>query len=110
MRVFKFELDLAKLGFKDGEGKDVNQKVTFDRYLETGLAAIYPHGLDNKTRREHARILDKLDNATEGTIQLEESEFDLVNEAFNSDKAKFDPKQTRIVALYIKAVESAQKI
>ena len=110
MRLFNYVLDLSKLGFKEGEGKEVNHKVTFERYLETGLSALYSQGLDNKTRREYARILDKLDLSSDGTIKLEESEFDIINEVFSSEKAKFDPKQTRIVTLYIKALEGAQKL
>lgn len=111
MRLFKYELDLDKLGLtEDEEKKKVNHKDTFDRYLQAGLNVVYGQGLDNKTSRVHFRIQQKLDASTDGTIQLEETEFDLVNEGFNSEKARFDAKQTRLVSQYRQAIEGAQKL
>ena len=110
MRAFKYELDLDKLGIKEETGKPINHKITFERFLEVGLASLYPQGLDNRTRRTYGRVLDKLDLSTDGVINLEEVEHELVSEVFVSDKTKFDVKQTRVVGLYAKAVEEAKKL
>lgn len=108
MRKFKFELELEKIGYKPEENNEVNHKVTFERYLQDGLSSIWSKGLDNKTRREYLSVLKKLDESIDGLVNLEETEFDLVNSAFN--KGVFKVEQTRLIGLYLQAIEGAQKI
>jgi len=107
MRKFNYKLDAVQLGMTE---EDINQKVTFERYLEKALVGLYPQGLDNKTRREYGRLLDKLDASTDNTLTLEESEFDLINDAFTSNKVKFEPNHTRLINMYVRAIEGAQKL
>lgn len=108
MRTLKFELELDKLGLKAEEGNEVNHKVTFEQYVQMGLSSVYPRGLDNKTRREYLGILKKLDESTDGTLKLEEAEFELLTASLN--KGVFEAKHTRLIGFYLQAIEGAQKL
>lgn len=107
MKQFRYSLNRESLRFSNEENK-ASDKVIFENVFAQGLRLIYKDGLLPKTRRSYERILNALDAAKDGFIEVEEGDFELFNAVFNEEKgAKFDPAYTRTVAQYIRAIDDA---
>lgn len=111
MKTFEFAVDLTKLKLTEADRelfqKD-NQRTVFENVLNQALQMKSPNGLPTKEGRILSRICDKLDRAEEGKLELEEAEFDLIEDAFFNDKAQFQPAQYRLISQYQLAIEKAK--
>lgn len=111
MKLFGYEVDLSKLKLTAEEADAFakhGQKTLFESILNNGLTMKYRQGIPGAKQRILGRILEKLDAAKCSTLSLEESEFDLLCEAFDPETSFFSTNQTRLVLQYFSAIEKAK--
>lgn len=114
MKNFKWQVDVSKVKFNPAEidfcEKD-GQKALFESILNQALQGKHPQGMPSKDGRVLARIYSKLDGANRmsGVLELEESEFEIIQSALTGDQAKFNPAQFRLVSEYARNIEEALK-
>lgn len=112
MKTLNIGVDVEKLNISDEEKKHVEKlkfSGLFEQTLNQVLTAKYRDGFKGSQQRIFSRILDKLDEATENKIELEEAEFDLIKGAFLDENTAFNPGQTRLIIQYVKAIELAAR-
>lgn len=111
MKTFEFAVDLTQLKLTDADReiflKD-NQRTVFENVLNQALQLRSPTGINAKEGRILSRICSKLDKAEDGRLELEESEYDLISDAFLNEKAQFQPAQYRLISQYHLALEKAK--
>ena len=112
MKSFKFEIDLSRLKLSSNEQayfqKD-GQKSAFETIMNQALQSKHPQGIKGPMGRLYSRILNKLDSASGGVLELEEAEFDLIKALFTGNDISYQPQQYRLISLYQQAVEFAEK-
>lgn len=105
MIQLRYSLDYSRLPGMEPKPIAEEQRV-FENFLYETLRSLYPKGLGPRDLRTLDRILQKLDSS-QGEIELEAAEFELVKDAFENQNCRLDPKCARIVAQYRRAIESA---
>lgn len=107
------EEQLKKLKLSDEEIsalKQKGQKTMFENILNSGVRSVYKNGIGGKLQRTFGRVLDKLDSDGEGCLNLEEAEFEFVQEVICSENSRFDVGTTRLVLMYEKALKEAEQL
>ena len=106
MKTIKWKLDLSHLN--EQEMGQLTDKKIFENYLLTALRLGFKDGLSMDYQRKLFKILDKLEKTQIDSIELEDAEFEMVDEAFS--RAKFNPEAVRLVnQIYDFLYESKQK-
>ncbi len=90
--------------------KDLPEVLTCD-YLISAVNMKYREGLEGQLRRVFGRIQRKCDEAIEkkyDILELEDSEFDLIQECF--EEAKFPPVLAKYINVLEAEIERAAKV
>lgn len=116
MAKFNFHVDRLKVKVTEADWEEVVKSGGSAFLLENLLAGLIAvktqnsqeKGLSGVKRKVYTRILEKLDNSTDDTVDLEKAELDFLKEIF-SDNTVIHPAQTRIFSIMEKALEEASK-
>lgn len=107
MKVLKFTLDYSKLPGAE-ENPVETQARLFEELFYQALRAVNPKGLAPRDSRTVARIMEALDASTDGFLRVEQADFDLIKETFESPQATLDPGRARVLVQYLEAIEIAE--
>lgn len=110
MKTLDISFDKSKVKFNETDIKyleTMGYGGMFELLFTQGLSSLHSNGIPVTKGIILSRIQRKLDSASE-SLELEESEFDLVKEAFGHN-AKFAASQYRLVSHYISKIEEATK-
>ena len=108
---FNFAVDLEKLKFSAMEQRVIETQgmsTVFEGLLTGLLQQKHPNGVKGADRKSFNRILSKLDNAEDNTIELEAAEVDLLKTVF-SDETAVPPQSVRVFSEFEERVEQAAK-
>jgi hypothetical protein len=113
MKTLCFEIDFQKLRLDKimlAEIEALGQANLFDNYLMRALDMKNGQkGIKPSDGRILRRIQDKLDASTDGTLSLEEAEFDLIKAAFRNEESHWPALQNRALMQYLDNIEAAEK-
>jgi len=115
MKQYKFVLNYKKLKLSVQEEKDFERdnyehhKFVLEQTLYQGLSSKYREGLPKSKERIFTRILDALDRTTAEFVEIENAEFDLLNEILNSEESKFPAQNSRLIRQYRDMLDEAEK-
>jgi hypothetical protein len=87
MKTINLNLDYKRKETEEG-GNIVSNSELSVNYISFGFNKLHPNGVGDQLRRNWGRLQRKLDKATEDKIdlvELEDSEFDLVEAAIKAD-------------------------
>lgn len=104
MKSFKWKLDRSSI--KGDAAEKISDAELFLGYLNGASRSAYKDGLGNNLMRRLFNIANKIEKSTDGTIELEDSEFDFVEEVF--ERAKFDPSVNKMVMQTYTAIENTK--
>ena len=105
MKIIEVPKDLT-VSFPTQNGP-VEGPVVFKAWLQDTLDVYEPLGLGPKGARQALKIANAIEDAN-GTILLEDSDFDVVKAAV--EKGKWRPGVVRQLVPFIEAVEKAEEV
>jgi hypothetical protein len=104
MKNFKWKLDFSLLDDKNDLPNDVKKYV--ENLVLSTLNNRYKDGLDYKKQRELFKVLDKINQSTTDYVELEDSEFEFLEDVFLN--SKFPPQFTKVINEIYNNVEEAK--
>jgi len=108
MRILRINIDY-KAKPDPAAAKQLTHQELTENYLNFGINAKYPDGIDGQLKRTVGRLQRKIEEAVENnkdTVELEESEFDLITNAVET--AKYPTHLCRFVILLEDAIREAK--
>lgn len=112
MKKFCYRVDLSRIpNILESEILEIEktgQKQLFENTLNQGLQSLHPQGINGVNAAAYRRLLRSLDDSSDGAMDIEEAEFDLLKSIFKKDGARFMPSQTRLIGLYAERIEEAE--
>lgn len=107
MKQFDYSFNIEELKLNESERKLVESSginFVFESVLGQALQMRYKDGVNGLIQRTYGRILSKLDKS-QGTLSLEQAEFDLIKDILTHESVKFHPSQTRLITKYLDVIE-----
>lgn len=107
---FKYEVDAEKLALSREElikVQENGQKLIFEQFITNLLGMKHKEGIKGPTVRLLDKLLDKLDEATDGTIDIGTAEAELLSGVLMDESLAIHPKQVRLISLLRKNLEAA---
>lgn len=92
---------------KNEKEREVDLKVLFISYLNGALSSTYKDGLKHDFMRRLFNISNKVEAADSDHVELEDAEFELIDEAFKN--GRFNPAVSKVVVQIFDAIEEAKK-
>lgn len=112
---FRYEVELSKFQMPEDEAKKLTQKgqkEVFEIFLGTLFGTKYPEGVSGLTTRVLNKVLEKLDVASDGIMEIDEKEVELLKEVFVQE-VRVHPRQVRyysaLQANFEKGLEELKK-
>lgn len=114
MKVMRINVDTSRLrGISDAEKERIakDPREVFEIMLSQYLSARFQRGLSGPRSRALVRMMKKLDQLEVGgyTLELEDAEFDLIDDAFRHDEVLIRPEHARLIGMYIENAEEAAR-
>lgn len=103
MKTFRWKIDTSFTK----EVIEITPQQLFINHFYGALNTSYKDGLGMEYQRRVFKISDKVEKSTEDTVQLEDAEFDLLQECF--ERAKCPPALVKIWVQIHDAIEEAKK-
>jgi len=108
MKIIEIPMDLA-IKFKEpSTGEDISKPAKFSDWAEN-IVDFYGEAKTLKQVRQVQKIVDALHGAN-GTMQLEDAEYDLLKAAVENYPTKMPPFIVRQHMAFIDAIEKAQDV
>lgn len=105
MKTLKFNLnfDFAK------DKSEVPDKVSdyIGKLLTLALKLRFKDGLSMESQRKLFKILDKFDHCADNAVDLEDAEFELIDDAFKN--AKFAPDMNKVLCQVYDFIDEAKQ-
>lgn len=113
MAKFTFLIDYSKIKASEKEKEATElaggSAYVFENFFNAqAMRKFQPKGLEGPNLRAYTRILSKVDDSQDGTIEVEKAELDLLKE-LTSDELGTIPQQVRLWSYYRSKVEEALK-
>lgn len=104
MKTFKYTLNFDC--FKE-EDKPKDLKEYPSNLVVAALRLRFKDGLSMDSQRRLFKIMDKMDNSKDFSVELEDAEFELIDDAFKN--AKFPPELNKVVCQMYDFIDAARK-
>ena len=112
MAKFKFDVDFDEVKISEAERTALDKmggsSFLFENILQNVCNSIFPQGIKGPKGRAYERILKKMDHSTDGTIDLEAAEIDLLKEMIDSEESAVAPQQVRLRSYYRDRIHETQ--
>lgn len=104
MKKLKWKMDRSK--FKGNKSENVSDAELFIGYMNGAFQSAFKDGLSREYMRRAFKISEKIESSKDGMIELEDAEFELLEDAFT--RAKFNPIISKMVVQIYDAIDAAK--